>query len=96
MERYKRSCINCRNGSCGNIINNQRISFCRHPWGETDPDKLHPYAEEFISDETKRLRQPGGIPEETLAEEIDCPNHEWDMYHPASRDHQPKLFEESK
>ena len=90
--KYIKNCKNCGFGGCGNIINNSQTSFCRHPWGETDPDRLHLYTDKFVRDEFERERQPEGVLCEELAEEIDCPHHEWNMYHPAKQDHQMELL----
>ena len=98
MSGYKRNCLNCYWGSCGNVINGTHRCFCRHVWGETDPDKISEtyFGRIFIEEEIERERQPIGVPKKELTEEIDCTHHEWDSFHPAQKDHQPSLFEESK
>lgn len=92
---YKRNCLNCYWGSCGNIIDGVHRCFCRHIWGETDPDKISisHLGPIFIVEKAERKRQPEGVLKKDLAEEMDCAHHEWDSFHPALKDHQPELFE---
>lgn len=92
-KEYKKNCLNCRYGGGGYIINNERNCICSHPWGETDPEKISGFPDVIFLANANQLRAPVLVKD--LTDEIDCPNHEWDMFHPAKNDHQLELFKGS-